>query len=59
MSLAREYIERIMKTCQRALDEIDHGDKRRTVGVIDEIEHNAEAAKWILINEIKDEEGEF
>lgn len=53
--LAKSYLEKIILTCQQALNELDQCNKRRTVGLIDEIEFNAEAAKWILINEIKDE----
>jgi hypothetical protein len=57
--LARKHLERIIRDCQQALKELDQGNKRRCVGLIDEIEDDAEAAKWILINMIKDEEGKF
>lgn len=57
--LARTYLERLIDNCQQALKQLDQNDKRRAVGLIDEIEFNAEAAKWILIDEIKNKEGEF
>lgn len=57
--LAREYLHKIMQECQQAINQLDQNDKRRTVGLIDEIEHHAEAAKWILINEVIEKEGKF
>jgi DNA-binding ferritin-like protein len=56
---AEERLKNIIKNCQRALIKLEHNDKRRTVGLIDEIEEDAEAAKWMLINEILEVEGEF
>jgi hypothetical protein len=57
--LARKYLERVIANCQQALNELDRNDMRRAVGLIDEIEDDSEAAKWILINQIIDEEGEL
>lgn len=57
--LAQEYIEKALASCQRALDDLEKGNKRQAVGDIDFIRERIEAAKWILINEIKDEEGKF
>jgi hypothetical protein len=57
--LAKSYLERIIQNCQQALKQLDQENKRKVVGLIDCIEDDAEAAKWILINEIKEEEGRF
>lgn len=57
--LAKSYLEKLQYLCQQALIQLDQNDKRRTVGLIDEIEFNAEAAKWLLIDEIKSKEGRF
>lgn len=57
--LAKSYLEKLQQLCQLALIQLDQNDKRRTVGLIDEIEFNAEAAKWLLIDEIRSEEGEY
>jgi hypothetical protein len=59
VGLAKKYLEQVVANGQRALAELDLNEKRRTVGLIDEIEHDSEAAKWILINQVIDEEGEF
>lgn len=59
MELAKEHLEKLQAICQQALKQLNQGNKRRTVGLIDEIEHNAEAAKWLLIHNIKEEDGEF
>ncbi|MED3562360.1 hypothetical protein [Bacillus xiapuensis] len=56
---AIEHLEKIISDCQQALKELGQGNKRRSIGLIDEIEHDAEAAKWLLINQVIDEEGEF
>lgn len=57
--LAKSYLDKLQQLCQLALIQLDQNDKRRTVGLIDEIEFNAEAAKWLLIDEIRSEEGEY
>jgi hypothetical protein len=57
--LAKEYIEKIMISCQRALDELEQGEKRKAVGSLDFVKDRTIAAIAILINEIKDEEGKF
>jgi hypothetical protein len=57
--LASEYIEKAISSCQRALEELEQGNKRKAVGSLDFTKDRAIAAINILINEIKDEEGKF
>jgi hypothetical protein len=56
MKLAKDYLEQIILHSQQAIKLLELGDIRRSIGIIDEIEYNAEAAKWILINELKENE---
>lgn len=51
--LAREYILKALQSCQRALDELDQGEKRKSLGSLDYAYDRITAAKWILIEEIK------
>jgi hypothetical protein len=57
--LTREYIEKAIASCQRALVELDNGDKRKAVGSLDFTKDRTIAAISMLINEIIDEEGKF
>ena len=57
--LAKEYIIEIMKHCQHALNYLNEDNKRLAIGKLDEINDKTTAAKWILINEIKETEGKF
>lgn len=57
--LAKEHLHRIIEHSQQALKELEQGNKRRAVGLLDEVEFHAEGVKWMLIDQIKDEEGDF
>jgi hypothetical protein len=57
--LAKEMIHKIMNSCQRDLDELEQGDKRKAVGSLDYAKDRTVAAISILINEIIDKEGKF
>jgi hypothetical protein len=57
--LAKTYIEKALASCQRALEELEQGNKRKAVGSLDFTKDRTIAAINILINEIKDEEGKF
>jgi hypothetical protein len=57
--LAQEYIEKAITSCQRALEELQQGQKRKAVGSMDFCKDRAIAAISILISEIQDEEGQF
>jgi hypothetical protein len=59
MKLAKDYLEQIILHSQQAIKLLELHEKRRTVGLIDEIKDKNEAAKWLLINEIIEEEGYF
>jgi hypothetical protein len=59
MKLARDYLEQIILHSQQALRLLEQDEKRLCVGLIDEIKDKNEAAKWILINQIIEEEGKF
>lgn len=59
MELARKRLDQIILHCQQAIKLLELDEKRRAIGVIDEIEDNSEAAKWLLINQVIEEEGEF
>ena len=55
--LAREYIEKIVTSGQRALSDIDKGNEqgiRLTLGDLDFIQHYVEAAKILLREELKE-----
>jgi hypothetical protein len=57
--LAKEYIEKAITSCQRALEELEQGNKRKAVGSMDFVKDRAIAAINILIATIEEEEGEF
>lgn len=57
--LAEEYIDKAITSCQRALDELNQGNKRKAVGSMDFVKDRAIAAINILISEIENEEGKF
>lgn len=59
MVTAKEYIEKAIISCQRSLEELDEGEKRLSLGSLDYAFDRITAAKWVLIDEIKSEEGEF
>jgi hypothetical protein len=59
MKLAKDYLEQIILHSQQAIKLLESGEKRRVVGLFDEIKDKHEATKWILINEIIEEEGYF
>lgn len=54
--LAREYIEKIKQSAQRALDDLDREDEhgiRLALGDLDYVEHRLEAAKILLREELR------
>jgi hypothetical protein len=55
----KERIKKSINSCQLALNNIDQGNKRLAVGDLDYAHEYIESVKWLLINSIKDEEGEF
>jgi hypothetical protein len=57
MDMIKERILKATTSCQRALDNLENGNKRKTLGDLDYAHDRIIAAKMILINEIKDEEG--
>lgn len=59
MDLAEQKIKNAMNSCQRALDNLQQGNKRLTVGDLDYAKEYILASIHILIAEIKDEEGKF
>lgn len=59
MKLAKDYLEQIIQHCQQAIKLLEQDENRLAVGIIDEIKDKHEAAKWLLINQIIDEEGKF
>jgi hypothetical protein len=61
MKLAKDYLEQIILHSQQAIKLLDQGEEyeRLTVGLIDEIKDKTEAAKWLLINNIIEREGDF
>ena len=59
MKLAKDYLEQIIQHCQQAIKLLQQDENRLAIGIIDEIKDKHEAAKWLLINQINDEEGKF
>jgi hypothetical protein len=57
--MAQTKIEKAISSCSRALENLQNGNKRLTVGDLDYSKDFIIAAIHILINEIKDEEGKF
>ncbi|MFO1442912.1 hypothetical protein KDN24_06740 [Bacillus sp. Bva_UNVM-123] len=56
---AEEKIKKAIKSCNKALEALKECEKRKTIGLIDEVEYDIEAAKWILINEVIEQEGKL
>lgn len=50
--LAKDYIEKIRNSCQRALDNLDQNELRKALGDLDFVEHNVEAAKILIREEL-------
>lgn len=50
--LAREYIEKIMNSCQLALDNLDQDELQKALGDLDFVEHHVEAAKILIREEL-------
>ncbi|WP_137743356.1 hypothetical protein [Robertmurraya siralis] len=55
--LAREYIEKALYSCQRALKDLKNDDIRKTLGDLDFVEDRVKAAKILLRLELKEREG--
>lgn len=53
--LAEQKIKKAIESCQRALENLHNGNKRIALGDLDYVTDKITAAKWILINEIDDE----
>lgn len=58
-SLAKQKLLDTIQECQQALKYLEEGDKRKAIGRIDEAEFQLEGAKWVLINEVIEEEGDL
>jgi hypothetical protein len=59
MDLATKKIHSAMKSLQLALINLEEGHKRLSVGDLDYAEDFIMAAKMLLINQIKQEDGKF
>ncbi|MED1863328.1 hypothetical protein P4V41_07650 [Fictibacillus nanhaiensis] len=59
MDLATKKIHSAMESLQLATNNLENGNKRLCVGDLDFAESKVFAAKMILINQVKDEEGKF
>jgi hypothetical protein len=57
--MAQTKIEKAIMSLQRALENLQHGNKRLSVGDLDYSRDFIIAATHMLIAEIKDEEGKF
>jgi hypothetical protein len=57
--LAEQKIHKAINSCQLALEKLQQGNKRLSVGDLDHAKEFILASIHILINEIKDEEGKF
>jgi hypothetical protein len=55
--LAKKKIHKAMESLQRALDNLEKGEKRIAVGDLNFVKENAQEAIWILIAEIEEENG--
>ena len=53
---AEKKIQKIMKSCELALSNLENGNKRLAQGDVNFIRSFAEAAYWILDDEINEEE---
>lgn len=56
---AEQKIHKAIKSCQKALKELEDGNMRISVGDLDFADEFITAAKWLLITEIEDEEGKL
>jgi hypothetical protein len=59
MDLATKKIHSAMESLQLASNNLENGNKRLSIGDLDFAESKIFAAKMILINQVKDEEGKF
>ncbi|MBL4951043.1 hypothetical protein JK635_02160 [Neobacillus sp. YIM B02564] len=59
MDLAEQKIINAIDSCQRALDHLYEGNKRLALGDLDFLQDKIIAAKWTLIHQIQEEEGEI
>jgi hypothetical protein len=57
--MAQTKIEKAITSCQRALENLQQGNKRLSVGDLDYSKDFIVAAIHILIAEIKEEDGKF
>jgi hypothetical protein len=57
MELAEQKIKSAIESCQRALDNLQNGNKRIALGDLDFAHDKITAAKWTLIHKIEEEEG--
>jgi hypothetical protein len=59
--LAKEFIEKALASCQRALNDLEKGSEqgiRLALGDLDYVEHRVQAAKILLREELKELEKE-
>jgi hypothetical protein len=59
MEMAQTKIEKAIMSCTRALENLQQGNKRLSVGDLDYSKDFIVAAIHILIAEIKEDEGKF
>jgi hypothetical protein len=59
MDLATKKIHSAMESLQLAFNNLENGNKRLSIGDLDFAESKIFAAKMLLINQVKDEEGRF
>jgi hypothetical protein len=57
--MAQTKIEKAIMSCNRALENLQQDNKRLAVGDLDHAKEFVLASIYILINEIKDQEGRF
>jgi hypothetical protein len=57
--MAQTKIEKAIESCKRALENLQQGNKRLSVGDLDYSKDFIVAAIHILIAEIKEDEGKF
>ena len=55
----KEYILKAIASCQQALAELEHDEKRKSLGSLDYAFDRITAAKWTLINEITEVDGKL
>jgi hypothetical protein len=59
MDLVEKRINKAITSCQRALDNLQQGNKRLSVGDLDHAKEYILASIHLLIAEVKEEEGSF